>query len=189
MRWSWSVTTTAARVIWRGTWQAHSARLLSGAGFAGLAALFAYFATGRVSALVGILAYPVGLVLIYSFDMVRWWTGWHWRFIRDTAPQPDGTLHVNIRIRGQLVIMPRWAQTENSCVIRNPGGQQFRASHAQINNGIGFCVYPSSFGGAPAVAKGTYWILWQERIPLSWQGGKEIPAGKWRPVDFYRAKV
>lgn len=58
-------------MVARGTWQAHSARLISGVLFAGLAALFAYFATGRPSALVGVLAYPAGLVLIYGFDMIR----------------------------------------------------------------------------------------------------------------------
>jgi hypothetical protein len=64
MRWFWFVVSTGMRVVARGTWLAHSARLMSGILFAGLAALFAYFATGWPSALVGILAYPAGLVLI-----------------------------------------------------------------------------------------------------------------------------
>jgi hypothetical protein len=80
MRWFWFVISMAVRVTWRGTWQAHSLRLTTGVLFAGLAALFSYLATGRASALVGILAYPVGLALIYGFDSIRWLTGWHWRW-------------------------------------------------------------------------------------------------------------
>jgi hypothetical protein len=189
MRWFWFAINTSARVVWRGTWQAHSARLISGVGFAGLAAFFAYLATGRLRALVGILAYPAGLVLVYGFDVVRWWTGWHWRFIRETPREPDGALQVSIRIRGPLVILPRWAYTEDSCIVRDPAGGRFRARHAQISNGYGLCLYPAWFDGAPAVNQGTYWILWQERKPMSWQNGREIPPGKWRPVDFYRVKI
>ena len=67
IRWFWFIVVTAGSVIWRGTWQAHSLRLITGELFAGLAVLFSYLATSRVSALVGILAYPAGLALIYGF--------------------------------------------------------------------------------------------------------------------------
>jgi hypothetical protein len=53
MRWFWWLIKTSVWVVWRGTWQAHSIRLITGVLFAGLAALFSYLATNRVSALVG----------------------------------------------------------------------------------------------------------------------------------------
>src|SRR5580700_5634883 len=103
MRWNRLVVATAIHVIWRGTWQAHSARLIFGALFAVIAALFSYLATGRPSAWVGILAYPAGLALIYGFDAFRWLTGWRWRFGRELPIQPGGAMQVTILPRGPLV--------------------------------------------------------------------------------------
>lgn len=139
MGWFWFVSSTVTRVVARGTWQAHSARLISGVGFAGLSALFAYFATGRLSALVGVLAYPAGVVLIYGFDMACCLTGWRWRFGREHPIQPNGTMQVAILPKGPLVISPARQQEEGSCVVWDPMRQEFRASHIQVSRGAGFC--------------------------------------------------
>jgi hypothetical protein len=100
MRRFWFTVSTAVRVIWRGTWQEHSLRLITGLLFAALAAFFAYLPTGRVSALVGILAYPAGLILFYGFNSFRWLTDWRWRWGREWSIQPDGTLHVSLIAKG-----------------------------------------------------------------------------------------
>jgi hypothetical protein len=188
MRWFWFVMNTAVRVIWRGTWQAHSVRLISGAFFAGLAALFAYLATDRASALVGILAYPTGLALIYGFDAIRWLTGWHWRWGREWPVGPDGTVQVTIHVKGPIVMMPMRDREEDGCVVWDPSRQRFETQHIQVFRGQGMCLYPSWFPGAPSLTSGTYWILWRDRKQI-WRNGKPAGPGKWRYVDFYRIRI
>ncbi len=188
MRWFWWLIKTSVRVVWRGTWQAHSIRLITGVLFAGLAALFSYLATNRVSALVGVLAYPAGLALIYGFDAFRWLTGWHWRWGREWSIQSGGALQVTIFAKGPLMIESARERTEDSCVIWDPMRQEFRTNQVSAHLGQGICFYPNGFSGAPPVMAGIYWVQWQERKRL-WRNGKPLGPGKWHPVDFYRVKI
>jgi hypothetical protein len=188
MRWLWFVAGTTVRVVGRGTWKLHSARLISGVLFSGLAALFSYVATGRSSAWLGVLAYPGGLVLIYGFELTRFLTGWRWRFDRESPIQPDSTIQITLLERGPQGVSPTREREEVSCVIWDPKHQRFPADHTQGHVGYAICLYPGWFSGAPKVTAGTYWILWQERKPI-WRNGQLVDMGKWLPVDFSRIKI
>jgi hypothetical protein len=188
MRWVRSATWIATRVIWRGTWQAHSVRLIWGLLFSGLAALLSFWATGRPSALVGVVAYPAGLILIFGFDTIRWRTGWHWRFGREWPVQANGVLQLTILARGPMQITPAREREEGSCIVYGPDRRKFEAAHVRAISGQGYCFYPQDFSGAPPATAGTYWVMWLERKPI-WKAGEPQGFGEWYPIDFYRIKI
>ncbi len=184
MRWFWSRVGIWFGLVWRSTWQDHNLPLIAGLLFAGFAAILAYLATGRPDALMGIFAYPIGLVLIYGFYLVGWLFGWSrpWRREWQRQPAPDGPgLYVSLRPNEALKMAGHQEKPEYGLVIRDPKGRRFRAGHVHQDAGQMYCVYPDLFDGAPAVTPGRYWISWQERTPAG--------SGKWRVFDAYRIKI
>jgi hypothetical protein len=184
MRWFLSRIRIRLGLVWRGAWQRHGLRLITGLLFAGLAAVLSYRATGRPSALMGIFAYPIGLVLIYGFYLVGWHFGWSrpWHREWQRQPPPDGPgLYVSLRPNGASEMAGRRERPEYSLVIRDPTGRNFRAGHVYQIAGQMYCLYPDRFDGAPTVTPGSYWISWQERKPTG--------SGKWRVFDAYRIKI
>jgi hypothetical protein len=183
VRWSGSHFRALLLLAGQDTWQLEGARVMTGLQVNAIALVIAVVATGRLTALWTIAAYPVLVAGTYTSYLIRRLRGWNSLWKRDTSiaslPAGGRRLTLSLDTKERHGLRPG-VEMEYICEVRDPGGQEYKADASGGPVRVS-CYYPDSFGEVPALMPGTYEVTWRER--------KRGKPGRWRVMDTYRVEI